>query len=36
VVTGIKFPKSTAFCGPINPIAAFQVRTARKAPGRVR
>jgi hypothetical protein len=23
VVTGIKFPKSTVFCGPISPIAAF-------------
>ena len=29
----MRFPNRTAFCGPISPIAAFHVSTARKAPG---
>ena len=36
VVTGMRFPNSTAFCGPMSPMAAFHVSTATKAPGRAR
>ena len=32
-MTGIRLLNRTAFCGPIEAIAAFQVRTATNAPG---
>src|SRR5437764_1043810 len=32
----MRFPKSTAFCAPMSPMAAFHVSTAMNAPGSAR